>query len=194
MKKLTLVLCACAMALAMALVSCKNEPEKVVFDKDTSYQYIYTLTGSVVETVETGTPGNTTKVNTTNTIKNGHMSVVWEENKNQEINVYRNRYLQGYISYDTTDSASTVTYDHATEFDYTFEFDPIKNTYKVIDDDASAFSFTIAKGIPEATVTGDWEDDTVTISFTNITKDDSDETTIDKEYVVYTYVLTALGK
>ena len=194
MKKLTLVLCACAMALAMALVSCKNEPEKVVFDKDTAYQYIYTLTGSVVETVETGTPGNTTKESTTNTIKNGYMSVVWDENKNQEMNVYRNRSLQGFISYDTTDPNNNVNYNDDTQFDYTFEFDSIKNTYKVIDDDEGAFGFNTANGIPEATVTGDWEDDTVTISFTNIISDNSNETTIDKFYVVYTYVLTALGK
>ena len=61
MKKLTLMLCACEMALAMVLVSCKNEPEEYVDVTSHSYDYIYSVTGTIKEVCETGPKDSTTK-------------------------------------------------------------------------------------------------------------------------------------
>ena len=74
MKKLTLMLCACAMALAMVLVSCKNEPEEYVDVTSHSYDYIYSVTGTLKQVDEVGPKDSTTKTITewTYTAANGN--------------------------------------------------------------------------------------------------------------------------
>ena len=77
MKKLTLMLCACAMALAMVLVSCKNEPEEYVDVTEHSYDYIYSVTGTVKEVIETGPKDSTTKTVTEWTYTKATGSAEW---------------------------------------------------------------------------------------------------------------------
>ena len=56
MKKITLVLCACAMAFAGLLVSCSNDASggdvKLIYRDSTEYEYVYELSGTIVETVQ----------------------------------------------------------------------------------------------------------------------------------------------
>jgi len=60
MKKITLMLCACAMAFAGLLVSCSNGAEKWINGTTHSNKYEYAITGTVTESVETGTTSSTT--------------------------------------------------------------------------------------------------------------------------------------
>ena len=192
MKKLTLVLCACAMALAMVLVSCKNDPEKVVFDKYTIHDYMYNLSGNIVGTIETGTPGSTTTEIYTDTIKLGYANITFIEAETQELRTHNSPiFLYGYMETDRTNPNSSVDYYAVSiSLGYIFSFDKRENIYKVYDEQRLPITFP---GEIDATVTGNWDDDVVTISFTYV-NDYSSSSSIDKETYEFTYVLTKFGK
>ena len=130
MKKLTLVLCACAMALAMALVSCKNAPEEYVFTNSTQHSYQYLVTGSIVDSTESGTPESITKATITKDIKKGDCSLSWTEYASND---YDNaeRQFSGYIDYDRTNADETVDYNRDDWISFGFRPTGEKDKYHI---------------------------------------------------------------
>lgn len=79
MKKLILMLCACTIAFAGLLTSCKNEVEEYVDVTMKTYDYIYSVTGTLKIVHEQGTTGAITKQTETYTITQGKGSASWTE-------------------------------------------------------------------------------------------------------------------
>ena len=80
MKKITLVLCACAMAFAGLLVSCSNGSgtEEIIFRGNESNEYLYTVSGTLVETTATGDKTLTVATTTKTTEFGGTAVLKWD--------------------------------------------------------------------------------------------------------------------
>ena len=187
MKKLTLLLCACAIALAGALVSCKNGPEEIVFTNSTSYNYKYTITGSIVEKTETGTPDNITETIVKRDIKGGYGTISWSKENYKEYD-FNNRYFEGRLDYDKINADESIDYQHTDWLN--FDFRPNKDKYKITWGWDGIYSLSDSSDV---TITGDFAD-SVTITFSNIVNDDSTEAIVDKETFTYTLNLKKIGK
>ncbi len=83
MKKITLMLCACAMAFAGLLVSCSNGTEKWIDGTQEGTNYVYSITGTVTESVETGSTGSTTVTTDVYTLSSGRGSI-WLNKENSK--------------------------------------------------------------------------------------------------------------
>ena len=213
MKKITLVLCACAIAFAGLLVSCSNDAgdEQIIFRSNNSYDYAYTVSGSIVETVESAPVDKAVTLTTTTTTQsfdNGKAVLSWTDSDDQT-NDYQNYNLSVSSVYGNkvvvvkntgTSPLSNTPKDQHTDnaniSGLTAGFYSLDGKYylstgsdyeALTDDQIKALTATI-------TVTGDIaEDDSVTIVITRVQDNAPADPAVDKTTTVYTYKLTKAG-